>query len=32
MASRLVVVLTSQVGSGIDPNGLKRPPRTPSIA
>jgi hypothetical protein len=32
IGSRLAVVLKSQIGSGINPNGLKRPPRTPSIA
>jgi hypothetical protein len=32
MGSTLAVVFKSQIGSGINPNGLKRPPRTPSIA
>jgi hypothetical protein len=32
MGSRLVVIPGGQRGSGIDPNGLKRPPRTLSIA
>jgi hypothetical protein len=26
------LIPVSQLGSGIDPHGLKRPPRTPSIA
>ena len=32
MGATLVRVPASQRGSGIDPNGLKRPPRTPCIA
>ena len=31
MSSSLTLIPESQCGSGIDPNGLKRPPRTPSI-
>lgn len=32
MGATLIPVPVSQRGSGIDPNGLKRPPRTPCIA
>jgi hypothetical protein len=32
MGVALALVPDSQVGSGIDPSGLKRPPRTPCIA
>jgi hypothetical protein len=32
MEVSLILVPESQRGSGIDPNGLKRPPRTPDIA
>lgn len=32
MGTSHTLMLSSQRGSGIDPNGLKRPPRTPSIA
>jgi hypothetical protein len=32
MGATLILVPVSQRGSGIDPNGLKRPPRPPCIA